>query len=164
MKPEKNRKQDVIDDLFKKKCHDSWSRSKLIDYLQTFYGYTYETSLTYYEDMMQFLKATVQTDYETDLAEAVEFMEHNISNESNSFIRLQWRKELNKIKGLHIQKVQVDGQINNIHTIKLTQVLNAPTSTPIDAPIIIEQLPINETKLLTDSHFISPTEREEATD
>jgi len=122
MKPEKNRKQDVIDDLFKKKCHDSWSRSKLIDYLQSFYGYTYETSLTYYEDMMNFLKENIQVDYEADLAEAVEFMEHNISIEENSFIRLQWRKELNKIKGLHINKIQIDGQITNVEVIRINEV------------------------------------------
>jgi hypothetical protein len=166
MKPEKNRKQDVIEDLFKKKCHDSWSRSKLINYLQSFYGYTYETSVTYYEDMMKFLKENVQVDYETDLAEAVEFLEHNISIEENSFIRLQWKKELNKIKGLHIQKVQVDGQINNIHTIKLTQVLTTPTSTPIDAPFTTEQLsePKPETKLLNEYPPITPDYIEEATE
>jgi len=92
----------VIDDLFKKKCHEMYSRKELIDYLQTFYGYTYETSLTYYEDMMQFLKENVQVDYEADLAQSLEFMEHNISIEENSFIHLKFKKELNKMHEMNM--------------------------------------------------------------
>ena len=148
MKPEKNRKQDVIDDLFKKKCHNSWSRSKLINYLQSVYGYTYETSVTYYEDMMKFLKENVTVDYETDLAQAVEWMEHHISIEENSFIRLQHKKELNKIKGLHITKISVQGNINvkDITTIELIEV-KKPTSIDesVKNPLPIEKLnPLND--------------------
>ena len=134
-----NVKSEVLDDLFKKKCNEMWSRKQLLDYLQSFYGYTYETSLTYYEDMMQAVKEQLNTDYESNLAASVEWLEHNIRNEENSFIRLQWTKELNKVKGLNnVHRVQVDGQINHISTIKLTTVLN-----PAQEAIPVDYTPVN---------------------
>jgi hypothetical protein len=143
MATEKRRRQDVIDDLFKKRCHEMLTRKQLIDYMMNFYGYIYETSLSYYEDLIHFIKDNVSVDYESDLAQMIEFIEYNIQTAPDSFTRLQWVKEKNKISGLHIQKVQVDGQINNIHTIKLTQVLSPDNATPIGR-VNIEQLPAPE--------------------
>ena len=128
-----NVKSEVLDDLFKKKCNEMWSRRQLIEYLQSFYGYTYESSLSMYEDLMILVKEQLNQDFESNLSQAIEFLEHNIRNEDNSFIRLQMVKELNKIKGLNnIHRVQVDGQINHISTIKLTTVLNSSEAKTID--------------------------------
>ena len=133
-KKQYNNKTEVITDIFKKKTLEMWSRSQIIDYLQTRYNYTYHSSLSYYEDMMQILKEQLNTDYESNLAQSIEWLEHNIRNEENSFVRLQWTKELNKVKGLNnVHRVQVDGQINHISTIKLTTVLN-----PSEQPKTIE--------------------------
>ena len=88
MPAEKNRRQDVIDDLFKKRCHEMLTRKQLIDHLINFYGYTYETSLSYYEDLIHFSKENVSVDYESDLAQMVEFIEYNIQTAPDSFTPL----------------------------------------------------------------------------
>lgn len=143
-----NRKDEIIKDIFQKKCHLMWSNTKIKAYLVEHYGYTPMTAQKYCEDLWQLIRDIHTPDYETDLNQAIEFLEHCIATETNSFTKLQYAKELNKIKGLHISKVQIDGQINNIQTIKLVQVLNPNENT--------EQLnPMPETKLLTeDAPFI----------
>ena len=124
IKKEKNIKKKVLADIFRLKCELMWTRTQILDYLQKQYGYTYETSKTYYEDMMQDVKKALDVDYEADLAQTLEFIDRNIQTLTSidqSFTKLQWLKERNKIIGLQINRIQVDGQINHINTIKLIE-------------------------------------------
>jgi len=123
-----NKENEVIADLFEKKCKQFYTKRQIIDYLLTEYGYTPDTAQKYHEKLWQFITENISVDYEQDLAQTIEYMQQQIQNETNSFTRLQWVKELNKIKGLHINKYQVESTIKNISVIELNY--NTP-ATPI---------------------------------
>lgn len=138
-----NKKQAVLTDLFEKKCHQMFTRKQLIEYLMDKYGYTYETSVTYYEDLMISLKDYYDNNYEANLAQSVEWLEYNLQSENmDAFTRLQYMKELNKIKNLHINKVQVEGQITNVEVIRLTEV--KPAISEGDVIIPLNNTPLTE--------------------
>lgn len=135
------KKQLILNDLFKKKCELFWTNKQLKEYMKTEYGYTENTAQKYIERLWQLIQDEVKVDYEQDLAQRIEFMTHQIqqlTNAADSFTRLQWVKELNKIQNLHIKKVEVSGQINHIETIELV----THTRNPI--PVLATEIYQNE--------------------
>lgn len=141
-----NRSEAVIADIFSKRCNEFMSNQKIKEYLKFQYKYTEQTAQRYVELMWKKIKEEVQVDYEQDLATHIQFMEgqiESLTEREDSFVRLQWLKELNKIKGLAIQKIQVDGSIQHINTIKL--VSNSPTSIEsLESAVIDEISPLQE--------------------
>jgi|ERR1043165_605442 hypothetical protein len=135
-----NRKDEVIADLFKKKINEFWSNPELKEYLVNHYGYTEQTAQRYVEDLWKKIKSIDLANYEDNLAATVNYMNEQIKECNEPFTRLQWVKERNKICGLHIQKMQVEGTVQNIHTIKIKSIRPAEQITegesiPVDIPL-----------------------------
>jgi polyhydroxyalkanoate synthesis regulator phasin len=141
MKKEYHRKEDVLKDLFTKKCNEMWTRSQIIDYLQSHYKFTYETSKTYYEDLMIELRESFQEQYDELLAQSVnqmDYMMQQLTEPKDFFVRLQILKEKNKITGLAINRVQIDGQISHVNTIRLIEHQPIQFSLPeAEQPLVI---------------------------
>ncbi|MBS1619542.1 MAG: hypothetical protein JST76_13540 [Bacteroidetes bacterium] len=122
------KRQLILNDLFQKKTELFWTNKQLKEYMIVRYGYTNNTAQKYCEYLWQMIRDEVKVDYEQDLAQTIEYMTHQIQEAEDSFTRLQWVKELNKIKGLQIKKVEVTGEINHIETIKLVSHKREPAA------------------------------------
>lgn len=117
-----NRKDEIIADLFNKKINEFWSNPELKEYLVNHYGYTEQTAQRYVEDLWKKIKSIDLANYEDNLAATVNYMNEQIKECKEPFVRLQWVKERNKISGLHVQKIQVEGGLQNITTIKINSI------------------------------------------
>lgn len=118
-----NRQDEILADILNKKLKEFKSNYEIKEYLCEHYGYTEQTAQRYCENMWKKIKEMSSIgSYEEELASTIHFMHQLVNEEKNSYIRLQILKELNKIKGLHIQKIQVEGGLQNITTIKINSV------------------------------------------
>jgi predicted RNA-binding protein with PIN domain len=141
MAAEYQKSEFIINEMIQLKCEKGMTDRQIRQYLESKYTYKDETSQKYIERMWKFIKENANTNYEEILAGRVEQLNHLIQSEDNSFVKLQMIKELNKIEGLHISKVQVSGQISHINTIRLvnhkTKALEQSNTEPIDVPFQI---------------------------
>lgn len=129
IEPKKNfslKKMEIIDEILQLKIVNFFSNADIIKYLTTTYNIEVVTARLYLKEMNKLVLENYEENFNQNLAVSVAYMAEQVKNEKNSFTRLQWMKELNKVNGLHIKKVEVTGQINHIQTIKL--VANNPPS------------------------------------
>lgn len=130
-----NRTDEIVQECFKLKANEFWTDYEIREHLINTYGYKEDTARKYLQKMWTAIKESVNLDYEEQLAGTVQYMEQQVRNEKNSFIRLQWLKELNKIKGLQVQKIKVEGDIRQINTIRIVSPESLPSA---DQPLPIE--------------------------
>lgn len=98
---------DVIQDLFNKKCYEFYTKSQLIIYLIEDLEYTPATAQRYYELMKQKMDSEIQYNYNDALQNMVAFLSNEIKTIDDKFLRIQYIKELNRIQNLG-NKQQVD--------------------------------------------------------
>lgn len=137
-----NRKDELMKELFDLKTKQFYTKQMLKQHLIDKYGYTETTAQTYYEDVNQLVLKNYEENFEQNLADSIEYMQEQVRNEPNSFIRLQWLKELNKVKGLHISKSEIKQTITNIQTIKL--VANNPVQQALYEDLTPKIEPVKE--------------------
>lgn len=116
-----NRSEEIVSECFKLKINDSYTDYEIKQLLVEKYGYSIQTAQKYIEKMWKKCKENVTTNYEDLLAQRMCWLESQIKEVKEPFIRLQYAKELHKISGLHIAKVEVSGQMNNVTTIRIVE-------------------------------------------
>ena len=105
--------ENLIDEIIKMRYNDGKSILTLVKYLQQKYDYSHSRSY----EIVQLARAKVGTLYEKesnvleDAIASLENMREDAIGRGESKLALEVTKELNKIKQLHIIKMEIDAKV-----------------------------------------------------
>jgi hypothetical protein len=119
------KKQDIIDEIVRLRLKEGYSKHSLLEHLKNTYGYKPTTSYGYIQQAEVEIKKLKFQAYSDDIEIEIQRMEELYQKallEKNLFVAKDCLKEINKLKGLYIerQELKIDGDIK---VIKLTKAI-----------------------------------------
>ncbi len=120
----KYKKEDIIDSIVKMRIEKMASTKTIIkDYLMGQLGYGQSYSYDLLREARKNIKQYYDQSNEASLEEAIgqmEEMAEDAKTNKNYKLAFEIRKELSKIQGLYIEKIELSGELNhNVTVIKL---------------------------------------------
>ena len=122
-------RQDIIDDLFNLKIKRGYTEYQIKEYLMASpYNYSLRNTQIYLKLLREHIMEVLKEDKELSLTttiERLERIEQNLIDRGDTKLSLEYRKEINKLRGLYIQKVDITSNGKDI--IPQVIYLNLPT-------------------------------------
>lgn len=114
-------KEKVLEELEELRYKRGFSRKALVDYVKNKWGLEQSRAYDYIREMMESVAERYDRTNPNALNDAIEYMEEMKSkaqSNGNDKLALEWQKELNKIKQLHVQKLEIESKniVINIKT------------------------------------------------
>jgi hypothetical protein len=114
-------KEKVLEELEELRYKKGYSRLTLVKYLKETYGLEQSMSYNYIREMMEAVAERYDRTNPNALNDSISYMEEMkalAQGQGNHKLALEWQKELNKVKQLHVQKLEIEAK--NIEGINIT--------------------------------------------
>ena len=114
-------KEKVLEELEELRYKKDYARKTLVQYLKQTYDLEQSRAYDYIREMMESVAERYDRTNPNALNDSIEYMEEmkaKAQGMGNDKLALEWQKELNKIKQLHVQKIELEAK--NIEGINIT--------------------------------------------
>ena len=114
-------KEKVLEELEELRYKKGYARKTLVQYLKQTYDLEQSRAYDYIREMMESVAERYDRTNPNALNDSIEYMEEmkaKAQGMGNDKLALEWQKELNKIKQLHVQKIELEAK--NIEGINIT--------------------------------------------
>ena len=111
----------VLEELEELRYKKGYSRKTLVQHLKQTYGIEQSRSYELIREMMEAVSERYDRTNPNALNDSIEYMEEmkaKAQGMGNDKLALEWQKELNKIKQLHVQKLEIEAK--NLEGINIT--------------------------------------------
>lgn len=105
--------EEIIRELAELRYKKGYSRQTLVDYLKSKYSVSQTRAYELIREMMIQVADRYDKTNPNALEDSIEYMEEMkalAQGQGNHKLALEWQKELNKIKQLHVQKIEIEAK------------------------------------------------------
>ena len=118
------KKEDIIKELVKLRLEEKYSITTLLQYIQDKYGYKISNAYNIIRDVNDYISSLYKDNFKDILERQIadlEVQREQAKKDKNNKLVLEITKEINKIYGLHSEKLDITSNGKEINTITIVR-------------------------------------------